>query len=180
MKNLALHIMDIFQNSIRAHSTSISLDILENVSENIYRFTIKDNGDGMNPDMVKHVTDPYSTSRTTRKVGMGLALLNQNTLRTGGSLQIESEPGAGTTVVADFMFDNIDRPGPGDIPGAVLLTATANPEIGFVYHHTVNGKSYTFSTGEISEILGDIPISDPYVYSCLHEMITENLKDISL
>jgi hypothetical protein len=172
--------MDIFQNSIRANATLISLDIQENISENIFQITVVDNGDGMTSDMIEHVTDPFMTTRTTRKVGLGLSLFKQNAERTGGFLSIESELGIGTKVKTQFVHDNIDRPVSGDIAATVLLTATAHPEIEMVYQHTINDKTYCFSTTEVKEALGSIPINDPMVYPYLHEMISENIKDISI
>ncbi|MCX6305465.1 MAG: ATP-binding protein [Bacteroidetes bacterium] len=180
MKDLSMHIMDIFQNSISANATVISLDIVEDTHANFLTLVFSDNGKGMTKEMAKQVTDPYFTTRTTRNVGLGLPLLKQNAERTGGSFSVESREGLGTKVTARFVLDHLDRPVLGDIPGTVVLTATANTKITFIYTHTKDSKKYCFSTSEVQEALGDVPLNDPLVYQYLREMIAENLNDIGV
>ena len=175
-----MHILDIFQNAISAEADLITLDIVEDTRENLLRLEFSDNGKGMTTEMVQKVTDPFFTTRTTRKVGLGLSLLKQNAERTGGSFGVVSSEGVGTKVTAEFVLDHLDRPVLGDVPGAVLLTVTANPGIGFTYSHTKDGKVYCFSTTEVKEALGDIPVNDPLVYHYLREIITENLNEIGV
>ena len=173
-----MHIMDILQNSIRAKATRVMLDIKDDTQNNELSFTITDNGIGMPSNILRQVTDPFFTTRTTRRVGLGLSLLKQNAERTGGSLSIESAEGIGTRLKARFIKDSIDRPSLGDISSAVLLTVTANPAIDFEYTHTTDGRRCKFHTTEVRKALGDIPINEPSVYGHLLEMINENLKEI--
>ena len=180
MKDLSMHIMDIFQNAISAKASIISLDIMEDKRDNLLFLEFTDNGMGMNTEMVKKVTDPFFTTRTTRKVGLGLSILKQNAERTGGSFKLESQEGIGTRVTAKFVLNHLDRPVLGDVPGAVLLTVTANPDIIFNYSHIKDSKKYNFSTSEIKEALGDIPLNDPIVYHYLRELVTENLNEIGV
>ncbi len=175
-----MHIMDIFQNAIRANATTISLDIVEDTQKNFLRLSFVDNGHGMSAKLSHKVTDPFFTTRKTRRVGLGLPLLKQNTERTGGYFNMESQEGEGTRITAQFVLDHLDRPVLGDVPGAVLLTITANPEIGFTYTHTKAEKSYCLSTSEIKTALGDIPLNSPMVYEYLREMVTENLNEIGV
>ena len=172
--------MDIFQNAISADASQVSLDIVENTPGNTLQLEFADNGKGMTEEMARKVTDPFFTTRTTRKVGLGLSLLKQNAERTGGSFTLESEEGKGTRVTVRFILDHLDRPVLGDVTGAVLLTVIANPGTGFVYSHTKNGKNYRFSTEEALEALGGIQLNDPLVYPYLREMIEENLSDIGV
>lgn len=178
MKDLSMHIMDIIQNSIVANATEIQIDIVENIVDDLLEIVIKDNGKGMNAEMVKQVTDPYCTSRTTRKVGLGIPLLKQMAELTGGSLIIQSEVNKGTMLDARFAHSSIDRQPLGDIAGTIVLTASAHPEINFIYTHVINNQSYCFDTREVKEILGDVPISNPEIIRYLREMIKENLKEI--
>ena len=178
MKDLSLHIMDILQNSIRAGASKIDLDIIENTVENTFRILFTDNGCGMDEEMVKRVIDPFFTTRTVRKVGLGLPLLKQNCEQTGGSLHITSKQGEGAQVEAVFIHDHIDRPVLGDIAGTVVLTASANPDIHFIYRHNKNGKIYTFDTEEVNEVLDGLSIQTPEIIQYLREMIVENLKEI--
>lgn len=178
MKDLSLHIMDILQNSIRAGASKIDLDIIENTVENTFRILFTDNGCGMDEEMVKRVIDPFFTTRTVRKVGLGLPLLKQNCEQTGGSLHITSKQGEGAQVEAVFIHDHIDRPVLGDIAGTVVLTASANPDIHFIYRHNKNGKIYTFDTEEVNEVLDGLSIQTPEIIQYLREMIVGNLKEI--
>jgi len=178
MKDLSMHIMDIVQNSIVAKATVIQIDIVEDIIDDSFTIMIKDNGKGMDAEMLKNVTDPYCTSRTTRKVGLGIPLLKQSAELTGGQFAIESELGKGTTLSARFVHSSIDRQPLGDIAGTIVLTASANPSIEFIYTHTINNRSYCFDTREVKEVLGDIPISNLEIIKYLREMIEENLKEI--
>ena len=178
MKNLSLHIMDIFQNSIRAGASKIVLEIVEDTAENIFRITITDNGCGMDDEMVKRVIDPFFTTRTTRKVGLGLPLLRQSCEQAGGSLQITSKIGEGARVDAVFAYNHIDRPVLGDVAGTVVLTASSYPDIHLVYHHLKDGKTFAFDTEEVKEALDGLSIQLPEIIRYLREMIEENLKEM--
>jgi len=178
MKDLSLHIMDILQNSTRAGASKIELDIIENTEENIFRIIFTDNGCGMDEEMVKRAVDPFFTTRTVRKVGLGLPLLKQNCEQTGGSLHITSRVGEGAQVEAVFIHNHIDRPPLGDIAGTVVLTASAYPDIRFIYRHKKNSKSYEFDTEEVKETLDGLSIQSPEIIQYLREMIEENLKEI--
>jgi hypothetical protein len=178
MNELSLHILDIVQNSISADASLIFIDVLENASDDKYIIRISDNGHGIDGDILENVTDPYVTSRTTRKVGMGLSLFKQNAEQTNGSLKVESEKGKGTTVTAEFGFSHIDRPILGDMPGVVSILAATNPKIDFVYKHVVNDEAYHFDTREVKFVLDDVPISNPSIQKYMKELIEENLKQI--
>jgi hypothetical protein len=178
MKDLSMHVMDILQNSTRAKATVIKIEIEEDTQKDILRIVFTDNGTGMTPQMVEQVRDPFFTTRTVRKVGLGLPLLEQNCQQTGGELQIYSELGKGTTVTALFSYSHIDRPALGDMAGVIALTASAYPDIRFIYSHTKNGKVYTFDTEEIKEALDGISIQEPEVITLLREMIQANLQDL--
>ncbi len=173
-----MHIMDIVQNSIVAKATMIYIEIQENTKKDTFDIVIKDNGKGMSSEMVKSVTDPYCTSRTTRKVGMGIPLLKQHAELTGGSFMISSEEGKGTELKATFVHSSIDRQPLGDIAGTIVLTVSANPTIDFEYKHIYNDNSYTFNTVEIKQVLDGVPISNLEIIKYLKEMIQENLKEI--
>lgn len=180
MKDLSLHILDIAQNSIRAEATFVEITIEENIPSDLLSITICDNGFGMNPETVERVIDPFFTSRTTRKVGLGIPLLKMNAERCGGRFTITSEEKVGTEVIATFSHSNIDRPPLGDIAGVVVILVTANPALEFVYQHTYNGRAYCFDTREVKEALDGLPINDLKVVRFLKEMIKENLDEIQI
>ncbi|KAF5083399.1 Histidine kinase-, DNA gyrase B-, and HSP90-like ATPase [anaerobic digester metagenome] len=180
MKDLSLHILDIAQNSITAKATLIQIAIVEDTVADTYTITITDNGCGIPPEMLAKVTDPYTTSRTTRKVGLGIPLFKQNAERTGGQLTLESEVGKGTVLTAVFVRSNIDRPILGDIAGVVVILVSANPKIDFVYSHSVNSNCYVFDTREVREALDGLPLNEPSVIPLLKEMIASNLEELQI
>jgi hypothetical protein len=178
MKELSLHILDIVQNSIVAKATLIKIQVTEDSANDILSITIEDNGNGMSPEVLNKVIDPYTTSRTTRKVGMGLPLLNDACQMAGGKLKVDSEKGKGTKVTAILGLNHFDRQPMGDIAGVVVLLVSANPLIDFVYSHTINGNTYLFDTIEVKEVLEDLPINSLQVIKMLREMISVNLDEL--
>jgi hypothetical protein len=180
MKDLSLHILDIVHNSLSAGANLIEISIFEKPADNAYEIRISDNGKGIASEMLDHVTDPFFTSRKTRKVGLGLSLLKQNAERTGGFLTIESVLRKGTTVFCRFILDNFDRPAIGDIAGVVVDFATSFPDKNFIYKHETPKGNYVFDTVEVKETLGEMPINTPSLRSYLKEMIDENLDEIGI
>ena len=179
MQDIAAHVMDIAQNSVRAGATRIEIEYRENPVEDSLTLVVRDNGCGMSAEVLARVTDPFFTSRTVRKVGLGIPLLKQNAERTGGSFAIESREGEGTIVRAVFVLSNWDTPPAGDLGGTVVLLAMANPGIDIVYRHTTGQGEYVFDTREIREVLGDVPINNPEIAAALQEMARENIGEIT-
>ena len=177
MKDLSMHVMDILQNSTRAKAKNITLEIIESIKDDTMTILFVDDGCGMDENMVKNVTDPFFTTRTTRKVGLGLPLLKQNAERSGGYMTIESEVGKGTSVKAVFGLTNIDRPPMGDMPSTVVFTAAANPDIHFYFHYNTDKIDYVFDTDEVNEALEGVPINNPEIIDYLCEMIKENMQE---
>jgi len=178
MKDLSLHIMDIVQNSTRAGATLVYIDVIENDAKDLLSIQISDNGSGMSPEILQKVTDPYYTTRTTRKVGLGIPLLVQNAEQTGGCVTINSEVGKGTCVKATFKMSHIDRPPWGDISGTMALLASGHHNIDFKYSHIRNGLRFDFDTKQIKLELQPIPITHPKVIRFMTDMIKENLQEI--
>ncbi|MBQ6071746.1 MAG: sensor histidine kinase [Bacteroidales bacterium] len=177
MKDLSMHIMDILQNSTRAKASTITLEVLLDSQADTLTLIFKDDGCGMSPEMVEKVTNPFFTTRTTRKVGLGLPLLKQNTEMTGGSMDIQSEVGVGTTVTAVFGLTHLDTPPMGDLAGTIVLTISAHPEIHFIFHYKRDEEiDYTLDTDEVYEVLDGMPINDPDVIASLKEMVEENIR----
>ena len=179
MKDLSMHIMDILQNSTRAGASEVTLEVLEDAAADTLTIRFIDNGCGMDAETVQKVINPFFTTRTTRKVGLGLPLLKQNTEQTGGSLDIQSEKGKGTTVTAVFGRTHLDRPPMGDLAGTVVLTASAYPDIRFIFHYRNDETDYVFDTDEVKEALDGISIQEPEVIQYLKEMIQENIGAVN-
>jgi hypothetical protein len=175
MEEIALHILDIVQNSIVANATLISIEIDENYAKDMLAITISDNGKGIEKELLGKVIDPFFTKRTTRKVGLGLSLMKQSAEQTGGFFNIESEVAKGTWVKAVYTHSNIDRQPLGDMPQTLSILVASNPEINFTYKHTVNENTYFFDTRQIKEVLEDVPISSPEVRVFIQQMLKQNI-----
>jgi hypothetical protein len=178
MKELSLHILDITQNSIQAGATLIEIEVIENSKLNIYNISIEDNGKGMCENELKQVFDPFYTSKD-KKTGLGLPLLKQHTEMAGGNLQIISNPGIGTKVIASFQLNHFDRQPMGHIAQTIVSIVRANPELDFVYRHKVNSRDFSIDTREIKSELGKIPITSSEVMNFLEEMIRDNLCEMN-
>ena len=178
MKDLSLHILDLLQNSTAVNSTLITLDIEDSIKDNIFSFCITDNGKGMTKEFLAKVTDPYSTTRTTRKVGLGPPLIKMNAENCNGEFHIESEVGVGTKLSFSFEHNNIDRPPLGDLAGVFVLTIAQSEEIRFILTYKTDKDVYVFDTQEIKEALDGIPFNNNDIIKLQREMIEENLKEI--
>jgi hypothetical protein len=172
--------MDILQNSTRAKATRIEITILEDTQKDIYFIEIVDNGCGMDKETIVKAFDPFFTTRTVRKVGMGLSLLQQNAEKAGGEMELISALNEGTTVRVIFSHKHIDRPVLGDIAGTIVLTASANPHIHFRYIHQKDGNDFIFDTNDINEALDGVSIQEPLIIDVLRGMIIQNLTDIGV
>lgn len=173
MKDLSMHVMDIAENSVRAGATEVEVCLV--FSGETLEMTIRDNGCGMDAEMVKKITDPYTTSRTTRKVGLGLPFLKMNAEQTGGSIEVESEPGRGTMVKAKFFTSNIDCIPMGDLASTLSLLMTGNPEVNVIVKIERNEEVFEVSSKEINDILDGIPISHPKVGVFIKNMLKEEV-----
>jgi nitrogen fixation/metabolism regulation signal transduction histidine kinase len=181
MKDLSLHILDIVQNSIRAGAKLIGIEICEIPDEDQLIITITDDGTGMSEEQLKLAIDPFYTSRSTRKVGLGLSLFKQNAEMTGGSFVLESELGKGTKVSASFGLKHLDRPIIGDLAGTLLLLITdAQSKSDYVFKHQTPEGTFEFDTRQIRQMLENVPVNHPDVRSFLKEMIQENLEQIQI
>jgi len=174
MRELALHVLDLVQNSLRAGARLIQIEILED-TEDLDRLTItvRDDGCGMGADLKDKVLDPFTTTRTTRKVGLGLPLLQMAAERAGGSLIIDSEPGRGTEVKAVFQHSHIDRMPLGDMVGTILTVIISNPKVDLVYRHRVNGREWQIDTRVIKSEVGEDALGLPAVINWLRSYLKE-------
>lgn len=178
MRELSLNILDVAQNSITAGAALIEIDIIENTSKGEMLILICDNGKGMTPEQAQKVTDPFFTTRTTRKVGMGIPLFKMAAEITGGCFSIWSEPGIGTKISASFKTDSVDFAPLGDICSTVTMLIAMNTDRNFTYHHSVDNREFTLKTEELKQILGDVPLSEPEVIDWIKSYIEEQTQII--
>jgi hypothetical protein len=180
MKTLALNILDIVQNSIRAKADQVSISITESVTDDLYQICIGDNGTGIPKEILNNVTNPFVTTRTRRRMGLGLPLLKYHAEITGGSLEIISEENGGTFVKADFSHSHIDRQPLGDIAGVIRILIASNPGIEFCYNHKTDTGSYCFSTKDTKEALETEELTCQALLQDIREMINYNLTTINV
>ena len=176
MRELSLNILDIAQNSITANASLITIEVLENTVEHTLLVGIYDNGKGMSEEQVRSVIDPFFTTRTTRKVGMGIPLFKMAAEQTGGSLEIKSELGVGTEIRATFKTDSIDFTPLGEVASTIQMLITMNTDRDFVYNLKVNEKEFVCDTRELKAILGDVPLDTYEVSQWILEFIKENTE----
>ena len=174
MNEIALHILDIVQNSIAAGATLVTILVEEDAQSDTLVIVVEDNGRGIDPAMLPTVTNPFTTSRTTRKVGLGLPLFKAGAEACGGSFLVESRVGVGTKVTARYQLSHIDRPPLGDMVQTMLSLVSVNPQTDFAYTRRVNGGEMAFDTRQIREVLGeDADLSQPMVYQWMKQALEE-------
>lgn len=176
MQDLSMHIIDIVQNSIKAGATLITIIVTESPEEDLFAFSIEDNGKGMDRDTLRRVRDPFVTSRTTRKVGLGIPLLEQTCTMCEGSFNIESTLGKGTKVTASMRYSNIDRPPVGDLSGCIYMTIVTNPSIDFLFKYDFNDGEFVLDTREVKKVLGGVPLDNPEVSLWIKDAINEGIS----
>lgn len=178
MEELALHVLDLAQNSLAAGATLVIIIINEDTMANRLTIGIEDNGRGMESEFVVQVLDPFITTRTTRRVGLGLPLLFMTARQCGGDLTIDSEPGRGTKVTATFELDHWDLPPLGDMASTITTLLVGQSEVDFLYRHIVNGIEFRLDTRELRAELDPVPLTEPKVLTFLQAYITDELANL--
>ncbi len=171
LRELSLHILDIAENSLNAGASLVTIDVIEDVRADRLTIRVADDGRGMDAELTARVADPFVTSRTTRKVGLGLPFLKQAAEMCGGALTIDSTPGVGTTVTATFQHSHIDRMPLGDLPGTILSLIVGYPQADFVFRQEIGERRLAIDTRPIKAELGEIALSEPEVIAYLRQAL---------
>ncbi len=177
MEDLSLHILDIAENCITAKAGRIEIKIDEDTGSNLLTVEISDNGKGMDEELLKNACDPFYTTRTTRRVGLGIPLLAQAARESNGDISVKSKTGEGTSIKASFQYDHIDRKPLGDIGQTMIILIMSNPDIDFIFKHNRNTREYLLDTAEIKKDLDGIPINTPDVIKIIKNDISEWLNN---
>lgn len=178
MQELSLNILDIAQNSIKAEATLVIIEIKKDTVNKTLKISILDNGCGMTVEQKMNVENPFFTTRTTRKVGLGVPLFKMTAEMTGGSFKLASKVGEGTKVTSKYNYEHIDMLPIGDIASTIESLISVNPIIDFVYESTVDDKSFTLDTREIKEVMNGMPVNSNEVLKFIKEFINENQAEI--
>lgn len=176
MKDIAFHLTDLAENGIRAGALEIGIRLSYVGGE--LRLRIDDNGCGMDAQTLQRATDPFYTTRTTRKVGLGLPFLFQNAEQCGGSARVRSRPGRGTTVEARFPLGHIDCPPAGDLAGTLMLLITGNPQVNVGIRLDCGRRRSELSTRALRAALGDLPLDRPRVALRIRELLSSLLEEV--
>jgi signal transduction histidine kinase len=178
VEDLSLHILDIAENSINAGANLVQILLAEDRGKDLLTVVIKDNGKGIPGEVLAEVLNPFYTTRTTRKIGLGLSLLAQSAKETGGSITIESKEHEGTVVNAGFKPSHIDMKPLGNIADTLIVLITGNPQIDFVFSFTRNNDTFSFDTREIKAELEGIPINSPSVIAAIRTSTIKALDNL--
>lgn len=177
MRELSLNILDVTENSLRAGATLVTIDV--DVTEQTITIRIADNGCGMSADFLARVTDPFTTTRTKRKVGMGLPLIKMEAEMSGGTFDITSTPDVGTTVTTTFDTQHIDRPPIGNLAESIVALLPDLGDTRLIFSYRAFGQNFTLDTDEVKQQLDGVPLSTPEVLVFLKEMTEENITTIN-
>jgi len=178
VRELALHLMDIAENSVAAQAKTVHLEVEEETSADRLWMCVRDDGRGMDAEMVRRVVDPFVTSRTTRKVGLGIPLLKAAAEACNGFLEIQSQPGVGTELQVQFQRSHIDRMPLGDVAATMIALLVAHPEIHWIFRYKVDGAEFLFDDAPVKEVLGDMPLTEPDILAYLRETIESGVREV--
>jgi hypothetical protein len=180
VEDLSFHVLDIVENSIAAGATRIEIHIEEKIRENSLIIKIKDNGKGMDKETLTKALDPFYTTKKTRSVGLGLSMLAQAAEEADGSFNIESSPGRGTSISAQFVYDHIDRKPLGNMAETILACLVSlGSGTDLIYSHSRNNNEFVFDTREIRKVLSGVAINNADIISFLKQHIKEGLNEIT-
>lgn len=178
MQDLSLHILDIVENSLAAGARRVEIRVVEDIEADRMFIEIVDDGFGMDEERARRALDPFFTTKTVRRVGLGLPLLSEACRMSNGDMQIQSCPGKGTRVKASFQHSHIDRKPLGNIRDTLITVMTGHPQVDLLYEHRREDKIFSLDTREVKADLGDIPLDAPQVVSALRALIQSGLEEL--
>jgi hypothetical protein len=183
VREIALHLLDIAENSVAARANQIEVSVIEDLLSDRLAAAVRDNGKGMDEETVRRICDPFVTSRTTRKVGLGIPLLKAAAEACNGYLRIWSNPDKGTKLEVEFQRSHIDRMPLGDLASTILTLVVAYPEIRWLFKYKVllqdREPEFIFDNGPIMESLEVISLCEPEILSYLRHLIEDGISDIN-
>jgi len=184
MREIALHLLDLAENSVSAGAKNVTIAVCEDLPADRLTASVKDDGRGMDQETLGRVTDPFYTSRTTRKVGLGIPLLKEAAEASQGRLEIVSQPGEGTAITAVFQHSHIDRMPLGDLASTLLNLLIAHPEIHWIFYYSRllpgDGEPYRFDLDDapLKEVLDGLSLTHPHVLTYLRETLEAGLQGV--
>jgi hypothetical protein len=185
MREISLHLLDIAENSVAADGKNISIHVHEDLLNDRLSASVIDDGRGMDAETAQRVQDPFYTTRTTRNVGLGIPLLKEATEMAEGSFSLQSEPGKGAWLEAEFRHSHIDRMPLGDLSSTFLTLLISHPQIDWTFLYRVTDKDrqsrdFFFESAELKSELGDISLTEPEVLTFVRGVFEEGLESVAL
>jgi hypothetical protein len=178
LKEIALHLLDIAENSVAAGAKTIEIMVEEDLANDRLKISVQDNGRGMDEALLARVSDPFVTSRTTRKVGLGIPLFKAAAEACNGHLSLTSALGKGTRLEVEFQRSHIDRMPLGDLAGTMLTLVVSFPEIHWLFHYRANGVAFSFDDEPIKKELGEIPLAEPVILAFIRELLEKGVGSV--
>lgn len=178
MEDISLHILDVAENSVAAGATVISITLAADPEKDLLTLDIEDNGRGMSATVLEKVLDPFYTTRTTRKIGIGLSLLSQSASEAGGGLSLTSAEGTGTRVSAHFQYSHVDRKPLGNLADTFSVLIAGNPDIDFIITCRLGGRELLLDTRALRAELEEVPVNAPEVIAAVREHLQESLSGL--
>jgi hypothetical protein len=179
VRELSLHLLDIAENSVAANASEIRVSVTENTFLDLLQMSVQDNGKGMDAQTAAQVVDPFYTTRTTRKVGLGIPLLKEAAEACNGFLTLQSEPGVGTRLDVQFQRSHIDRMPLGNLADTFIQLLVMNPSIHWVFLYKVDDREFNLDYAEIKEALDGVSLTEPPVLNTIREMVETGICDVS-
>ena len=171
-----MNVLDVAENSMRAQAKNVTIKVIEDSAADKLSILIEDDGCGMSEEQVAQVTDPFFTTRTTRKVGLGVPLFKMAAEMSGGDFSITSKPGVGTKTCATFGLTNIDRMPLGDMASTMQLLICSHDDVNVMYTHIVDGREFFVSTDQLKEVLDGVSLETPEIRIFVGEYLRENIE----
>ena len=178
MREISLHLLDIAENSVAAGATKVEITVEEDLVHDRLRISVRDDGKGMDEDLASRAADPFVTSRTTRKVGMGIPLLQAAAEACNGSLTIASEPVQGTTLHVEFQHSHVDRMPLGDLGGTWLALTIGFPQTHWIFRYRLNGAEFVFDDEPVKRALDGIPLTEPDVLTFIRVSLERGIANV--
>ena len=179
MRELALHILDIAENSISAGASRVEILVKQDFLNDELLISVKDNGKGMDKELLAKVMNPFVTSRTTRNVGLGIPLLKQAAEACNGRMTIESQPGKGTELTVKFQDSHIDRMPLGNLADTFLSLLLGTPDVNWVLDYQVNDRVFHFDDSEVKQVLDGMSLTDYRVIEYLTNTIQNGINELN-
>lgn len=173
-----MHLLDIAENSVAAGAKTIEIMVVEDLANDRLKISVQDDGRGMDEPLLARVSDPFVTSRTTRKVGLGIPLFKAAAEACNGHLSLTSALGKGTRLQAEFQRSHIDRMPLGDLAGTMLTLVVSFPEIHWLFHYRANGVAFSFDDEPIKKELGEIPLAEPAILAFIRELLEKGVGSV--